>query len=117
MSKGAPYEAAAVAQVNGRLEKQEEEGKDGDPAFPKQQWPPSKLCPLCHLPNSQVRLHTCTVSRQIMHPVKFALLRGYGLMSNVVHYSLVKAACRTIRRISQGHMACCGGENLYQGNV
>lgn len=40
-------------QVNGRLEKQEEEGKDGDPAFPKQQWPPSKLCPLCHLPNSQ----------------------------------------------------------------
>lgn len=40
-------------QVNGRLQKQEKDGKDGDPAFPKQQWPPSQLCPLCHLPNSQ----------------------------------------------------------------
>lgn len=40
-------------QVNGRLQKQEEDGKDGDPAFPKQQWPPSHLCPLCHLPDSQ----------------------------------------------------------------
>jgi len=65
--KWAPSEAAAVAQVNGRLEKQEEEGKDGDPAFPKQQWPPSKLCPLCHLPNSQVRLHTCTISQGTIH--------------------------------------------------
>ncbi|KAL3143049.1 hypothetical protein ABBQ38_003324 [Trebouxia sp. C0009 RCD-2024] len=40
-------------QVNARLERQEEDGKDGDPAFPKQQWPPADLCPLCHLPSSQ----------------------------------------------------------------
>ena len=49
-------EYKSLLQVNGRLQKQEEDGKDGDPAFPKQQWPPSHLCPLCHSPGSQVRL-------------------------------------------------------------
>ena len=41
-------------QVNRRLQDQEKDGKDGDPAFPKHQWPSSELCPLCHLPASNV---------------------------------------------------------------
>ena len=41
----------APMQVNRRLQDQEKDGKDGDPAFPKHQWPSSELC---HLPSSKV---------------------------------------------------------------
>lgn len=40
-------------QVNRRLESLEKNSGDGDPAFPKLQWPPSELCPLCRLPSLQ----------------------------------------------------------------
>eukprot|EP00850_Spirogloea_muscicola_P010603 SM000063S19993 [mRNA] locus=s63:128466:132447:- [translate_table: standard] len=40
---------AAHNEVNERLAKEEAEpdGSQGDPAFPKQQWPPVELCPAC----------------------------------------------------------------------
>mmetsp|Transcript_13483 Transcript_13483/g.26506 ORF Transcript_13483/g.26506 Transcript_13483/m.26506 type:complete len:457 (+) Transcript_13483:48-1418(+) len=33
--------------VNARLERMEKQNGDGDPAFPKVQWPPSTVCPRC----------------------------------------------------------------------
>ena len=36
--------------MNKRLEESEAKAGDGDPAFPKLQWPPAKLCALCRLP-------------------------------------------------------------------
>ena len=38
-------------QVNRRQESVEKTSGEGDPAFPKMQWPPSELCPLCRLPS------------------------------------------------------------------
>ena len=38
-------------QVNRRLESVEKTSGEGDPAFPKMQWPPLELCPLCRLPS------------------------------------------------------------------
>lgn len=40
-----------TAQVNRRLEAVEKNTGDGDPAFPKMQWPPTEVCPLCRLPS------------------------------------------------------------------
>lgn len=40
-------------QVNRRLETEEKISGDGDPAFPKAQWPTLELCPLCRLPSLQ----------------------------------------------------------------
>ena len=37
--------------MNRRLEALEKSNGDGDPAFPKAQWPPAELCPLCRLPS------------------------------------------------------------------
>lgn len=69
-----------LPQVNGRLETQEKEGKDGDPAFPKQQWPPAHVCPLCHMPFSQVShcyfnqtVHVHCAASRVVH-VTFTLL-------------------------------------------
>jgi hypothetical protein len=42
---------AVPEQVNRRLESLEKSSGEGDPAFPKRQWPPSELCPLCRLPS------------------------------------------------------------------
>lgn len=42
-----PYHHRRPSQVNERVGKQEAEGSDGDPAFPKVQWPPSEVCPAC----------------------------------------------------------------------
>ncbi len=36
--------------MNRRLESLEKSSGEGDPGFPKRQWPPSELCPLCRLP-------------------------------------------------------------------
>lgn len=54
-----------MMQVNKRLQEQEKDGKDGDPAFPKHQWPSSALCPLCHLPSSKVSMQACCTSSGI----------------------------------------------------
>lgn len=37
-------------QVNARLAEEEKERGDGDPFYPKLQWPPPELCPLCRAP-------------------------------------------------------------------
>jgi thiol oxidase len=42
--------ACVVLQVNKRLAKQELQDHSGDPFFPKTQWPPPELCPLCRVP-------------------------------------------------------------------
>jgi len=42
-----------VAQVNTRLAKMEEAEGLGDPMYPKQEWPPPELCPLCREPSTQ----------------------------------------------------------------
>ena len=39
-----------VMQVNKRLAEQEKTGLAGDPAYPKQLWPPKQLCSLCYAP-------------------------------------------------------------------
>jgi len=41
---------SATMQVNRRLESLEKNSGEGDPGFPKHQWPPLELCPLCRLP-------------------------------------------------------------------
>lgn len=76
-----------VPQVNARLERQEEDGKDGDPAFPKQQWPPADLCPLCHLPSSQVS--------QCLH---ISCTGAYTRRTPALHLMQLPRVCHTLAR-------------------
>jgi hypothetical protein len=39
--------------VNERVRLLEEQNADGDPAYPKAQWPPAELCPDCRLPAAE----------------------------------------------------------------
>lgn len=39
-----------LLQVNKRLEEHEAHANDGDPSYPKMQWPPAELCALCRMP-------------------------------------------------------------------
>lgn len=40
-----------LVQVNKRVGEQELQDHSGDPFFPKIQWPPPELCPLCRVPS------------------------------------------------------------------
>ena len=57
-------------QVNARLARQEELSVQGDPAFPKVQFPPAALCPLCRAPSlDNVSWHSQVLcSLPLLHP-------------------------------------------------
>jgi hypothetical protein len=75
----APLVGAAL-QVNKRLAEDEKSGAtDGDPLFPKVQWPPAELCPLCRLPLPSGQAdHSATDVEWNEDEVHRFLVRFYG---------------------------------------
>ena len=45
-----PPQACGASQVNARLAEEEKDRGDGDPFYPKLQWPTAEVCALCRAP-------------------------------------------------------------------
>ncbi len=70
--------------MNQRLAHEEAEAGDGDPAFPKQQWPPRALCAPCHQ-GATATADATALPQWNTDEVLHFLLRHYGEQLTIEH--------------------------------